>query len=250
MPDLQPPDVRDAAELEPARLVLHTYQSVDAWAWACAVSIAAELRRDLLHRPRARLLLSGGSTPAPAYGALSRAPLEWERIDVALVDERWLLPDDPDSNAHLVRTHLLKNNASAARFEPITCSGRSIEEAVAVANAHGRQPTAVAVLGMGQDGHVASLFPGMHGLDRAVASTEAYVAVDAATCAGAGQWQRRISLTPAGLYRAQLRLLLIRGGEKRALLERAIATGDARRWPVLLTMQRSMAIPLQVHWCP
>ncbi|HEY9541309.1 MAG TPA: 6-phosphogluconolactonase, partial [Luteimonas sp.] len=77
-------------EIAGPRVHFLSYQSAEQWAWAGAVTLAAELRRALEQRPRARLLLSGGSTPGPVYEALSRAPLEWSRIDVALVDERWL----------------------------------------------------------------------------------------------------------------------------------------------------------------
>lgn len=229
--------------------VLHAHASVDEWIWGSAVAIAAELRRDLVQHPRSRLLLSGGSTPAPVYRALSRAPLDWDRVDVALVDERWLQPTDPDSNAHLVRSQLLHDHAARARFEPMTQPGRRIEDAVAIANAHARQDAGMAVLGMGEDGHVASLFPGMAGLAQALASHNAYVPVDADGCPGAGAWPRRISLTPAGLSRARQRLLLIRGARKRDVFERAVASGDATRWPVLIALGDPSHAPLHVHWC-
>jgi len=230
-----------------APYVLHVHPSADVWTWASAVAIAAELRRDLLERSRTRLLLSGGTTPAPVYRALSKAPLDWERVDVTLVDERWLLPDDPDANARLVRTHLLQHHAVAARFEPLTQPGRKIEDAVANANAHAQQPASMAVLGMGEDGHTASLFPGMADLERALGSRQAYVAVDASGRPGAQAWTKRISLTPAGLSRARSRLLLIRGRRKREVLQQAVASGDVSRWPVLIALQGST--PLQVHWC-
>lgn len=235
----------DAAD---ARVALHAYPDVDGWTWASAVMIAAQLSRDLKQQPRVRLLLSGGSTPEPVYRALSMAPLEWARIDVSLVDERWLLPDDPDSNARLVRTHLLRQHARDARFEPLTRPGRSIEQAVATANAHGLQPTSVVVFGMGEDGHTASLFPKMDGLERALASPQPYVSIEAAGCPGAQQWSRRISLTPAGLSRANARLLLIRGDRKRAVFERALASGDVLQWPVLATLDDLHT--LHVYWCP
>lgn len=240
----------DHSSLETSQLVWHGHPDTDAWRWASAVAIAAELRRDLQHRPRARLLLSGGATPGPVYRALSKAPLEWDRIDVALVDERWLMPDDPDSNAHLVRSELLTHHAAKARFESMTQSRRSIEQAVAAANGHGQQPGSVVVLGMGDDGHTASLFPRMPGLQVALASTQPYVAVDATGCSGAGRWSRRISLTPAGMRMAKARVLLIRGANKRALLEQALASGDVARWPVLAALDDNHEAPLQVYWCP
>ncbi|HZH44577.1 MAG TPA: 6-phosphogluconolactonase [Lysobacter sp.] len=228
--------------------VLHTHPNAERWAAAAAEAIARTLCEDLASRPRARLLVSGGTTPAPVYAALSQVALHWSRVDVALVDERWLHPDDPDSNARLVREHLLQHGAAEARFEPLTQPGRTLEDAVAWANAHAQQPAAVAVLGMGDDGHTASLFPGMHGLERALSSERPYVAVDARDCPGARQWARRISLTPAGLRCARERVLLLRGTGKRAVLERALADGDPRRWPVLVAL--GGGAPLQVHWCP
>lgn len=228
---------------------LHTYDSPTQWAWGAAVALAAALQQTLDDKPRARLLLSGGGTPGPVYSALAKAPLEWNRVDVALVDERWLQPDDQDSNARMVRESLLRHRAAAARLEPLTQRGRSIEEAVAVANIHARTPADVAVLGMGEDGHTASLFPRMMGLEHALSTSAPYVAVDASGCPGAGRWLRRISLTPAGLQSARSRILLIRGAEKRALLDRVAAGDDPLEYPARIALLTPGA-PLHVHWCP
>lgn len=228
---------------------LHVHANKDVWTWAVAVSIAAELRRELTTHPRARLLLSGGTTPAPVYRALSKAPLDWDRVNVGLVDERWLQPQDLDSNAHLVRTNLLQQQAAATHFEPMTRPGKSIEEAVAAANAFARVQACIAVLGMGEDGHVASLFPGMGDLDRVFASRNDYVAVDATGCPGARRWTRRISLTPRGMTRVPTRLLLIQGARKREVFMQALADGNHARWPVLTALDSIHGTPLQVHWC-
>lgn len=227
----------------------HAHPDVAHWTREAAGGIATALRLALIERPRARLLLSGGSTPAPVYVALSKLVLDWSRVDVALVDERWLLPDDSDSNARLVRDSLLQNLAAGVRFEPLTRQGRSFDECVSAANMHARQPPAVVVLGMGPDGHTASLFPRMRGLDDALASRMAYVAVDAGGCPGAGNWLRRISLTPAGLAPATTRLLLIRGEDKRALLDRVVAGDDVHEYPVRIVFSTPGATT-DVHWCP
>ena len=228
---------------------MHSYESLTQWTWGAAVAISSALGRDLQEQPRARLLLSGGSTPAPVYEALAKAPLDWERVDVALVDERWLLPDDPDSNSRLIRESLLRDRAAAARFESITRPGRSIEEAVSAANLHAQTRPGVVVLGMGEDGHTASLFPRMHGLEAALQSRAPYVQVDATGCPGAGKFLRRISLTPAGLAPAHTRLLLIRGESKRKLLERVLAGDDVLEYPARIAFLTPGA-PLHIHWCP
>jgi 6-phosphogluconolactonase len=249
MPIETPPALANDDPPPPRRVKFHAYPDVDTWASACAGVLAAILRRDLAQRGRARLLLSGGTTPAPVYRALSRTELDWAHVDIALVDERWLQPDDPDSNARLLRDTLLQNRARAAHFEPLTRIGRTLEESVASANAHAHQATSAAVLGMGEDGHTASLFPGARDLPRALSSKADYVAFDASGCPGAGAWPLRITLTPAGLSRARDRLLLVRGESKRRLLDRAPDSNDASIMPVRVAFSTPGAV-LQIHWCP
>jgi len=234
-------------EPDSGRYVLHVHRSADVWTWACAIAAAAELRRALAAEPRARLLLGYGEALVPIYRALARAPLAWERTDVSLLDERWLLPDDPDSHAWQLRSHLLRHHAATARFEPLTRAGRSIPESIATANMHARHPAAVAIFGMGNDGHIASLFPRMADLDRIMSSREAYAAVDATGCPAALNWGRRITTTPKGLARIGTRLLALRGRESRTALEYAIESGNDRSWPVLAALEG--ASPLQIHWC-
>jgi 6-phosphogluconolactonase len=240
---------QDMAERPRTPVEFHAYRVDEQWTWAIAVAVAAALRRDLEDNARARLLVSGGKTPVPVFRALAQAPLDWARVDIALVDERWLRPDDSDSNAHLVREHLLRSHAAAAHFEALTRAGSSIEEAVSYANLHARQPPGIVLLGMGDDGHTASLFPRMRGLGHALETSNAYVAVDAAECEGAGPWPRRISLTPAGLAPAHTRLLMIRGENKRAVFDRALDGTDAYELPVRIAFTTPGAI-LQVYWCP
>jgi 6-phosphogluconolactonase len=236
------------AQIEANACRFHDCHNDDAWTWTAAVAISSTLRRELEQQPRARLLVSGGTTPAPVFRALSKAPLDWSRVDIGLVDERWLLPSDTDSNAYLVTTHLLRNHAAAAHFESMTRPGRNIEAALGAANLHaGRTPTVI-VLGMGDDGHTASLFPHMAGLDAALASPMAYVAVDATGCAGAGPWPRRISLTPTGLAPASTRILLLRGDAKRSVFERALDGTDPREMPIRIAFTTPGAT-LDVYWC-
>lgn len=235
--------------MDDARVRFKAFDEAEAWTEASATAIVYALGEVLRERDRARLLLSGGGTPGPVYTALASADLDWSRVDVGLVDERWLLPDDPDSNAHLVRRTLLQQLAAKASFHGLTRDGMSIEEAVRAANLHAHQAADVVVLGMGEDGHTASLFPNMRGLVDALESRQAYVAVDASGCPGAGKFARRISLTPAGLAPSHARFLLIRGESKRALLDRALAGTDPRQLPVRVAYETPGAT-LQVYWAP
>jgi 6-phosphogluconolactonase len=229
-----------------AQLYLH--RDTHVWTWAAAVMIAGELRRDLQLRPRSRLLVSPSERAAPVFRALSRAPLDWDRVDVGLVDERWLQPDDPDSHAASLRRHLLVDRAAAARLEPLTLAGRRIEDAVAIANAHARQEPNVIVLTMGDDGHVGALFPDSPDFARALQSRQDYMGIDATFSPAAGPWPRRISATPLGLSRGQSRILLLRGNTQRAHFDAAMAATEPLS--SLGAVRLAGGPPFVAHWCP
>jgi len=234
------------------RIAWHEHPDEIAWASRAAAAACAALESALDAHGAARVLLSGGSTPAPIYRALADAGIEWGRVEVGLVDERDVDADAGGSNARLLRSTLLHGRAAAARFTSLRDVRLTIAQDVAAANARWhastRIPLAVVVLGMGDDGHTASLFPGAVDLDAALASREPYAAIDATGCAVAGAWTRRISLTPAGLSESGRRLLLIRGAEKRTVLERALASGGVREMPIRAAFDLP-GTPLDVHWC-
>ena len=242
-------DAMDGREPPMAAPEWHLVYEPAAWARVVAVVVAARLREALAGGARAGLLVSGGTTPVPVFELLSEASLDWGRVDVALVDERWVAPDAAASNGRLVTDHLLRGRAAAARFRPIARADGDRARAVADANAAFPAQPAVALLGMGDDGHTASLFPGMAGLDEALAAAGPYIAVDADDCPGAQAWPQRVTLTPAALAGVGTRLLLLRGARKRDLFRQALSDGDMRRWPVLAAMHAA-GTPLRVYWAP
>ncbi len=209
-----------------------------------AEAVAEALRADLATQPHALLVLSGGSTPVPFFEALAGCDLPWERVQVTLADERWVAVDAADSNARLVREHLLKGHAAAATFVPLTTADATPEQgAAAVAERIEALawPASVVILGMGGDGHTASLFPDSRELDLALTTDAAVVAVRTPS-----QPQSRITLSADRLHRAHRHLLHITGGDKRTVLARALAGDDTRELPI----RAFLACPLAIYWAP
>jgi len=240
-------------ELAGGRVRLHQYPHERDWVKAAAGAIAGGLSQCLQHSGSVRLLLSGGGTPAPVYTELAYQSLDWNAVDIRLVDERFLPEGDGNRNDGLIRRTLLRempigNAVARASFAPLIAPGDTLESAVDAANRNAQSP-AVVVLGMGDDGHTASLFPGMKGLDTALVADTPYVAVDATGCPGSQTWPLRISLTPAGLASATKRILLIRGEGKRTLLERVVAGNDVHEYPVRIAWM-TLGPVLDVYWCP
>ncbi|MGN6580665.1 MAG: 6-phosphogluconolactonase [Bordetella sp.] len=190
------------------------------------------------------LAVSGGRSPVPLFHALREADLDWSRVLITLVDERCVPPDHADSNERLVREHLLAGRAAAARFAGLVRDPSDIAGSVTAANAAAR-PITVALLGMGEDGHTASLFPGAPelaaGLDSA--SRAHYLAVTPPSAPHA-----RISLTLAELLRSRLLLLAIAGPAKRRVFDAACValTPDL---PISALVHQTQA-PLDVYWAP
>jgi 6-phosphogluconolactonase len=132
-----------------------------------ANAVALALKDALVFRDRAFLVVSGGKSPVPFFEALGDQDLDWSRVDITLADERWVDESHADSNAALVRQHLLGGKAGAANWLPYVDASLNPERGLpAATRVLGRAawPIDVLVLGMGTDGHTASLFPASTGL--------------------------------------------------------------------------------------
>ena len=150
---------------------MHRFDNSPALAEALADRVASALAAAIAAKGEATLAVSGGSTPKAFFEALSTRVLDWAKVKVTLVDERFVPEDNPRSNHLLVKTHLLKNEATAAEFVPLYRPEATIEDAAKTASGivpGMRQPFDVAILGMGTDGHTASFFPGGDHLDAAL----------------------------------------------------------------------------------
>ena len=224
----------------------HEAADADALAIDLAKAVESNLAETISAHGRASLVLSGGSTPLPFFKALSKAAIDWSVVDVTLADERWVPEEHEDSNEAFVKTHFLTGNAAAARFFSLYRDGnpqtaiaeieKSLNEMI--------QPFSVVVLGMGGDGHTASLFPDTDGLiDALDMDTHAMLAVlKPATVA-----QTRISLTRAALLRSRYRYLHITGESKREVLSQALDSGDENPLPIAYFFEKHLP-PISVYW--
>lgn len=218
---------------------LQVYPSRDALMQGLAGVIAGELRAALVAGP-ATLSVPGGTTPGPVFDALSGMALDWSRVAVLLNDERWVGEDSPRSNTRLLRQRLLVGRAAMAQLVPLYMPVAMPEEGLAVL-AKGiapHLPISVLLLGMGDDMHTASLFPGADHLSAALAEDAPILMALRAEAAG----EPRITLTARVLRAAHNIHLLITGADKRAALERAMQLPPDKA-PVRVVLDQAT-----IHW--
>ena len=221
----------------PPSLTWHTFPSPSTQAAALAEAVANCLRDCLHTQGHAVLAVSGGRSPIALFEALSRVKLDWPNVTISLVDERLVPPRHADSNAALVRRHLLQHAAAAARFLPLVGEQTDVSDpAAALAEAEAAFPTPdIAVLGMGADGHTASLFPQAPQLAAAVSSECRSKLVHTSPVTAAHE---RISMSLNALAAVPQLLLSIQGADKRAVLEQAAAMPSNER-PISLLLHRA-----------
>lgn len=215
-----------------------------------AASAATEVvRQALLGAGRRTFVATGGRTPGTVYDSLSRLDLGWSGITVTLTDERFVDPSSHDSNARLITTRLLTARAAGADFLALKGSGPTPEaDARAVEASLARLlPATVTLLGMGDDGHIGSLFPRDPQLAQRLdpASPQLVVGVDAS---GEKPFVPRISLTVRALLSTGQIVILITGEGKRAVMEKALSKADVNL-PVAAIVRQS-ATPVRIFWAP
>ncbi|TPK84514.1 MULTISPECIES: 6-phosphogluconolactonase [unclassified Mesorhizobium] len=218
-----------------------------ALAAALAGRVADRLIKAIAERGAALLAVSGGTTPAKFFAALSAAPIAWDKVIVTLVDERFVPASSPRSNAGLVAANLLQNAAKAARFVPLYHEAAGIEAAAASDDAALRSlpwPLDVVVLGMGPDGHTASFFPDADDLPKLLdPATDRIILPVHAASAG----EPRLTLSLARIIDAGFIALHIEGEDKRTAFDDAVATEP--RKPIRAVLDAAPR-PVEVFWTP
>ncbi len=203
--------------------------------------VSAQLGRDAA----AHFVVGGGTTPERCFDLLSEYELDWDKVQVALSDERWVPNDHDDSNERLVRESMLKDAASAGHILPIFKTGLSADERSE--ELQSRKPEngfACSMVGMGTDGHFASLFPDADCLSEGLQLNNSRFYMPVRTNASP---HPRISMTLSALLASDEVLLFFFGEEKLAVYDNA-HTVD-KTYPITALLEQDKT-PVSLYWAP
>ncbi|MCF7204013.1 6-phosphogluconolactonase [Pseudomonas oligotrophica] len=229
----------------PTGVVAHSLADAERMAEVMADGAAQVLDYAVHTHGVASLVVSGGRSPVPFFEALCRRELDWSKVQVSLADERWVPPTDAASNEGLVRRHLLQGRAAQAQFIGLYQPAASLAAAARLADARLEalaQPIDVLVLGMGEDGHTASLFPGNDNLAHALGDDCPQLCVPTQA---PSEPRERLSMSYPLLSAARTQYLAIQGMAKLETLRLAL-TADPLRMPIRAFLHS----PLEIYWCP
>ena len=221
----------------------------EAWADACSARLTDALSAALVDSGKAVFAASGGMTPPPIYRRMAQIDLDWSRIAVTLIDERNVPETSPDSNAALLKRTLLTGRAAAARFVPLFYPAVTVDRAAALAAqalaAEGGRLDAV-LLGMGEDGHICSMFPGSPTLKTLLSPALKPTVLGVPRGRdGAAPSLERLTINLPWLMTARRVVLAITGPTRRSVFERQ-AAGDPAVQPIAALIAAD--VPLDVLW--
>ena len=202
----------------------------------------------------ATVLVSGGTTPAPLYEALSRSDLNWKKIKIALVDERWVDAAHSASNEALIKRSLLTNNAKNVEFIGMkTAAETAVKGQVETEERYAKlpQPFSLAIVGMGADGHTASLFPHAQGLSSALDlnNPSLTAAINANQTEVTGPNTERLTLTLSALMKCERIIILFTGEDKLAVFNAAQKPGPVEDMPIRALIHQEQ-VPVELYWAP
>ena len=231
---------------------------VEWWEYDDAAEMAAAVAGDIGFiiesaidaRGAAVIALAGGKTPTPIYEQLSSAKLDWKRVTIVPGDERIVPLGDPRSNVTVLAKFFLPKGARVMPIVPnaiadYKAAGRSADALMQDL----RWPLDLCLLGVGNDGHTASIFPGpdfeeaVNGPKdrRALGVMPDPMPLEAPV--------PRATLSLAAISTARALLIAVRGDEKRALIETAIKQGRSSPYPIGLALAGT-ELPVDIHWAP
>lgn len=223
---------------------LHSFKSSEELVATLSENIVHALKSAIEQRGCAAIALSGGSTPKKLFEKLSTADIEWNKVIVTLVDERWVNPNSLESNENLIVNTLLQNNAQFAKFIPLKNIAVEVEDGLLITQNRLKEidKLDVVVLGMGGDAHTASFFPHAKGLENAL-NTKELCCTTTATVAP----YSRITLSRNFLLSATDLILHIEGEQKKKVFDLACKSCDVEEMPIISMMQQEQP-KLEVYY--
>lgn len=230
----------------------HLFSGRDAMYDALLSRCTDAIAQDLAAAKRVSLFLSGGNTPVPLYERLARAALPWDAVHPALVDERWVPPEHPDSNEGMLRKIFTDTGQFLQHLTGMYNGAGSALAAEMVCSEHYTQlpdPVSFCLLGMGGDGHTASLFPFAEGLREALETPAPCKAIRAQPSAVTGELTERMTLSLSGILRARRIFLLFTGEDKWRVYEQALASRNPAGMPVAAVLQQDQR-RIEVFYSP
>ncbi|NWB28635.1 6-phosphogluconolactonase [Pseudomonas gingeri] len=210
-----------------------------------ANDVAQQLRTAIAARGVATLVVSGGRSPVAFFQSLAKQDLDWSKVVISLADERWVPVEHADSNAGLLKRYLLQGPVAKARFIGLYNAAANLDEAAQQADQFLAElpDIDVLVLGMGDDGHTASLFPNSPNLQAAlqVDGSRRVWPMLAPTVP-----HQRLTMSRALLSSATFTVLAISGQSKLTTLNAALAGDELALMPIRAFLKPT----LEIYWCP
>ena len=228
---------------------IEAFPNGEAWAEACSARLTDTLSDALADSGKAVFAASGGMTPPPIYGRMAQVDLDWSKVVVTLIDERNVPETSPDSNAALIKRTLLTGRAAAARFVPVFYPAVTVDRAAALAAqalAAEGDKLDVVLLGMGEDGHICSMFPGSPTLKTLLSPMLKPTVLGVPRGRdGAAPSLERLTINLPWLMTARRVVLAFTGAARRSVFERE-AVGDPATQPIAALI--AARVPLDVLW--
>ncbi|MCT6881048.1 MAG: 6-phosphogluconolactonase [Snodgrassella alvi] len=226
---------------------LHLFDTPNAMNTALATAITANLQDAINLRSKASLAVSGGPTPVELFQILSQAQIAWNQVYITLVDERWVDKHHEDSNERLIHTHLLQNKPKDAHFISLKTIAENPYDGVDEIQTRLQQslplPIDALVLGMGDDGHTASLFPHAENLYKGIDMQSDRLVIDMKPLTAPHD---RISLTLPVILNSRHLYLQLNGKKQQQVLEQALARKNINDMPIRAVLHQQK-LPLQIY---